>query len=287
MKLQLFSILLFIILCAQNSYLFSQNNDQSLLSKCYDLYNKKISSGKIISYIEKSSKSIDQHKLEPIYDSLILCACKDANYDYCLDLTLAKVRNGYLHIMVLEDSIANVIKSWSPEKYKMLERVVNEEFIRNSQKYNPDINLELAFTIRHLYRLDQRTKLRIFYKANEPILDSLRKIAIKQDSITEAMLGQIFDEYGYPGISLVGGIDAGSCYIMMLHVSADFAIKYMRLVQEAINSKELYADLDFLVDKTLHKCCQRTIYGTLWSKYSPLVTDPEEIKKIKALLNIQ
>lgn len=287
MKLQLFSILLFIILCVQNSYFFSQNKKQDLLSKCYNLYDNKVSSEKIIRYIKKSAKSTDQYKLEPIYDSLILRAGKDADYDYCFDLTIAKVRNGAIYIGVLEDAVANVIKLWSSEKYKELERVVNEEFIKISEKYYPDINLELAFTIRRLFRLDQRAKLKTFYKNNTLIMDSLRRISIRQDSITEIILGQIFEEYGYPGISLVGQ-ESGSCYIMMLHVSADFAIKHMHLVQEAINSKDLYADLDFLVEKTLHKCCQKTIYGTtFWSKYSPQVIDPEEIKKLKELLKIQ
>jgi len=280
-------ILLVLLLGMMSRYSFSQRENQDLLYKYYSLYDKKVPSEKLISYIKKSSKSIEQHRLDPIYDSLILRACKGADYDYCFELTIAKVRNGFVHIIVLEDSIANVIKSYSPEKYKILEKVVNEEFIKNSEKYYPDINLELAFTIRQLFRLDQRAKLKAFYyKNNKLILDSLRRISNKQDSITEIILEQIFDEYGYPGISLVG-IEASSCYIMMLHVSADFAIKYMHLVQEAINSKELYADLDFLVDKTLHKCCQKTIYGTLWSKYSPLVTDPDEIKQLKTLLNIQ
>lgn len=264
----------------------AQTNFQELVYKCYGLYTQKKSSEKLIKYISKKSKTISENELHSLYDSLILKAVKESNFDYCFNLTLGKIKSGYTHVMVLEDSIANIIKLHSLEQYRMLEETVNREFITKSLKYYPTINFELAFTIRHIFRLDQRAKLKLFDTKNESIIDSLRKIATTQDSITEIALSQIFTDYGYPGLSLVGE-EASSCFLLMLHVDSKFCIQYIHLLQKAIEDKQLYADLNFLIDKTLHKCCGKTIYGTIWTKYSPLVTDPVEVENLKKLLKIK
>lgn len=46
-------------------------------------------------------------------------------------------------------------------------------------------------------------------------------------------------------------------------------------------------EFEFIVDKSLHKCCNKTIYGTVWSKYSPRVYDLKEIESIKEKIGIQ
>ncbi len=285
MKYSLLVLIVVLLSVSTSQNLVAQTNFQASLAKCYGLYNQKEHPEKLINYLHKKSKTIDENELYSLYDSLILKTLKESNFDYSFNLMLEKVKSGCTYVMILEDSIANVLKVRSLEQYRILEEAVNREFINKSLKYYPTINFELAFIIRHLFRLDQRTKLKTFDKKNKPIMDSLRKIAIEQDSITEHALIQIFDEYGYPGISLTGE-ESSTCFILMLHVSSTFCIKYIHLVQQAIEEKELYADLDFLIDKTLHKCCGKTIYGTLWTKYSPLVTDPVEVENLKALLKI-
>lgn len=268
------------------NYSFSQTDyQQKLLHECNDLYKQGKDIDKIVSHLNQERGTLKIYELFPIYDSLILTAQKSEDYDACFDLIMAKIDNGYDDVMVLENSIGTFFRTHSPEKYHKMELAANKQFAEKSLKYYPDINLELAFTIRHLFRYDQRTKIATYAEHDKKTIDSLSIIAIQQDSITEKVLKNIFDTYGYPGLSLIGTASS-NVYILMFHLGTDFQIEYVHLVQEAIISKELYATIDVLADKILHKCCNKTIYGTIWSKHSPLTTDPDEVKKLKELLRL-
>lgn len=285
MKIAVFYCIL-ISVTLNGNYSFSQtDNQKKILCECYNLYQQGKENKDIVAYLNENSKSLKKDELYSIYDSLVLTAHKKADFDASFDFTIGKIENGYVHIMVLEDSIASFFRSHHPDKYQSLEQAVNKKFVEKSLKFFPNINLELAFTIRHLFRLDQRTKLPSFNQNDKKTLDSLRLLSMQQDSITEYVLGSIFENYGYPGLSLIGE-ESSSVYVLMLHLGTEFQIKYVHLVQEAILKKQLYSDLNFLVDKILHKCCNKTIYGTMWSRYSPVTSDPNEVKKLKDLLKI-
>lgn len=268
------------------NYSFSQTEYQTkLLHECKQLYKQGKKSSEVVDYLTQEKGVLKVYQLFTIYDSLALTAKKNNDYGTCFDFVMAKIDNGYIDVMTLEDSIGAFFRTQYPEKYLKMEQAVNKQFTDQSLKYYPNINLELAFTIRHLFRYDQRTKLLTYSTKDTTMLDSLRIVSIEQDSITEKMLKNIFDTYGYPGLSLIGTATS-DVYVLMLHLGTEFQIKYVHLVQDAILNKQLYADLNFLVDKILHKCCNKTIYGTIWSKYSPVISDPNEVKKLKNLLKI-
>lgn len=267
-------------------YSFSQTESQKkLLHECNQQYKQGKESYDIISYMTEEKGDLKVYQLYPLFDSLALTAKNNEDYDACFDFVMAKIDNGCIDPMVLENSLGTFFRTHYPEKYHKMELAANKQFAEKSLKSFPDINLELAFTIRHLFRHDQRTKIATYADHDKKTIDSLILIAIEQDSITEKVLKNIFDTYGYPGLSLIGTATA-DVYILMFHLGTDFQIEYVHLVQEAIINKQLYAEIDVLADKILHKCCNKTIYGTIWSKHSPLVTDPDEVKKLKELLKI-
>lgn len=268
------------------NYSFSQTYPlQKILHECSELYKRGKEANKVIQYLNQERETLKIIELYSIYDSLIQTAQKNEDYNGCYDFIMGKIDLGYDDVMLLENPLGVVFRLHYPEKYQQLEQAVNKKFVEKSLKYFPDINLELAFTIRHLFRYDQRTKIATYAGNDKKTIDSLRVLAIQQDSITEKVLKNIFDTYGYPGLSLVGTV-TNDIYIIMLHLGTDFQIEYIHLVQEAIINKELQVEIDILADKILHKCCNKTIYGTIWSKYSPLTTDPDEVKKLKELLRI-
>lgn len=285
MKITVLYLIIAAVTLIEN-FSFSQTDQQKkLLDECTALYNQGKESDKIVNHLNQKRGTLKIVELYSIYDSLILTAQQNEDYNVCFDFTMGKIDIGFTDVMVLENPLGVIFRLQYPEKYQKLEQAVNKKFVEKSLKSFPDINLELAFTIRHLFRYDQRTKLPSLTITDKNTLDSLRVISIEQDSITEKVLKNIFEVYGYPGLSLIG-LEAGNVYVLMLHLGTEFQINYVHLVQEAILKKELYADLNFLVDKILHKCCNKTIYGTIWSRYSPLTTDPEEIKELKKILNI-
>lgn len=268
------------------NYSFSQTESQKkLLHECNQQYKQRKESYDIISYMTEEKGDLKVYQLYPLFDSLALTAKNNEDYDACFDFVMAKIDNGCIDPMVLENSLGTFFRTHYPEKYHKMELAANKQFVEKSLKYYPDINLELAFTIRHLFRYDQRTKQPFLYDKDNSKNDSLITLSREQDSITQKVLKNIFDMYGYPGLSLIGTATA-DVYILMFHLGTDFQIEYIHLVQEAIINKQLYAEIDVLADKILHKCCNKTIYGTIWSKHSPLVTDPDEVKKLKELLKI-
>lgn len=279
-------ILPFMVLIV-NNVLSQTEYQKKLLDECNQLYKKGTTSHEIINYIAKEKGDLHAYQIDPLFDTLAIKAKNNKDYDACFDFTLAKIDNGCLEPMVLEDEIGTFFRTNYPERYNKMELMANKQFAEKSLQYYPNINLELAFTIRYLFRLDQRTKLVAFADHDQKTIDSLIIIAKQQDSITEKVLKNIFETYGYPGLSLIG-VATSDVFILMHHLSTEFQIKYIHLLQDAILKKELYANsFDFLVDKILHKCCNKTIYGSTWSKFSPLTTDPDEIKRLKDLLKIK
>lgn len=268
------------------NYSFSQTDPQKkLLDECTALYNQGKEGIAIVNHLNQKRGSLKIVELYAIYDSLIVQAQQNEDYDGCFDFTMGKIDIGDDDVMLLENSLGVIFRLHYPEKYHKMEQAVNKKFVEKSLKSFPDINLELAFTIRHLFRYDQRTKLPSFTIEDKKTLDSLRLLSMNQDSITEKVLKNIFDTYGYPGLSLIGTA-TNDIYVLMHHLGTDFQVKYIHLLHDAVLKNELSVDLRFLIDKILHKCCNKTIYDTPWSKHSPLVTDPDEVKKLKELLKI-
>jgi hypothetical protein len=193
------------------------------------------------------------------------------------------ILNGYCNAVLLEYSQCQWLKKICPLEYNDLEKISDSVFI---SKY-PNANLELAFTLRFMVRHDQR--IRIEHRntpQNDSIkIDSLMSEMRKIDELNQQILSLIFRQYTYPGYSIVGcEHNAGS--LIFQHMGVEFQVENIVLLDNAVNSKELYEDLKPLIDKVLFKKFNVTIYGTHYSNRKP-ETDLTIINKYRNLLNLK
>ena len=210
------------------------------------------------------------------------------DYDLAYELRLLSLKIGQKDCLILEDDLARYLRIYDDKRYLYFEAEFNRFYLDYVQNFSPDINLDLSLKLQRMIRLDQRTKFDA-ENCEEPLKkDSLWEIARVQDSINEVIFLEILKEYGYPGKSLVGYQNMSIGYLLMLHMSTDFQIKYVYLLEKAIEEKELYSNIEFLIDKILYKCCKKSIYGN-WTKngLAELVTSKDEILDLKRKLNLR
>lgn len=173
-----------------------------------------------------------------------------------------------------------------PKRYNELEFCSDSVFI--AQNITNKINLELSFILRSMIKKDQSIRNRHLFadKINDKKLaDSLMKKMKFVDSINEILLSEIFDYYGYPGLSLIGS-STGSTETLVHHMSPNFQKKYISLMYQAIKNKQVFGDISFLIDKVLYSNYKKTIYGTHWSNSVP-ESNLDTIRYYKSLINIQ
>lgn len=260
--------------------------------KISEKYINMYESGKSLNKITKKLKkeNIGQIETLNVFNQIIKNAKKSGDDQAVIYFTFSKIDLIPYEILILEDTIGIYLRENYPQEYKKIENKANASFINYCSEYYPNINLELSFIYRYLHRLDQRYKqLILFYKNDQKSLDSLKDLSTSQDSITETILDNIFTKNGVLGIHEVGP-QANVIGIFFLHLSPQFVFKYLPDLQEAIKNKRIFIsdkEFEFIVDKSLHKCCNKTIYGTVWSKYSPRVHDLKEIESIKEKIGIQ
>jgi hypothetical protein len=194
------------------------------------------------------------------------------------------ILNGYHFFMVLEDLPAIYLKDNFNLKYQELEHLADSMFLVK----NKNINIELAFVLRHMVRRDQAIRTRetqAYIRKDTLASDSLMAIMRNVDFINEKLLGEIFERYGYPGYSLVGS-EHNACSLLMHHMPLEFQFKYIHLLIKAVENKELFENLNFLIDKILYNKYKITLYGTHWSNNIPEL-DQAIISKYLSILNNQ
>lgn len=233
---------------------------------------------------EKHESCFKSYEIPDIYMELAektFDFTQDGDLTYCLKKKA--ILKGYDFFMILEDAPAIYLKDSYPLQYQELEHLTDSMFLVN----NKNINVELAFVLRSMVRRDQEVRQREWIASDNK--DTLRSDSLfvemgEADKINELLLGDIFESYGYPGYSLVGS-EHNACSLIMHHMSTDFQVKYIHLLDEAVQNKELFENLNFLIDKILYKKYKVTLYGTHWSNRVP-ESDPEAIKKYRLLLNL-
>ena len=221
-----------------------------------------------------------------LYSDIADVAGHYGDQELTLFYKIKSIRMGFSHIMCLENPSAYFLKTMYPDYYKLIETLSDSVYFQRNSAMK-GVNMNLAFTLRHMTRLDQRIRTydiinRKALKSNhDSIIQEMRKI----DYANEAMLGLIFETYGYPGLSLVGE-DFNAASLLMQHMSIDFQVKYIHLLTEAVEHGELYENLQFLIDKILYRKYKISIYGTHYDKNS-LITEPEELDRYLNLLQIK
>src|SRR5690554_553462 len=270
-------------------FVYSQH-ENTKENKYMNMYNSGKSSDKIIEKLKREEKKNGKEETVTLINELIINAKKLDDDQNVIYFTFAKISLGLHDILILEDTIGSYLRVNYSNEYKELEVRINSEFIKYCSVFYPNIDLELTFIYRYLHRLDQRYKQQFsLYENDHKSLDSLKKLSIAQDSFTETVLGNIFERHGIPGITEVGP-EVNVVEVFFLHLNPKFVFKYLPDLQKGIEDKRIFISdegLEFIVDKSLHKCCKKTIYGTSWSKYSPLVQDSEEVERIKREIGIK
>lgn len=272
-------------------YHFSQELNQGLDSTLY----KEVFGNRDIKFdnidFEVIDSLVQKHtaiKRMKIYGELVNRAYSQKQYDTAFEFLKRKVFSGETNFNILEDSIGVYYAKNKPNLYSQLERIVDSVVIQKSAVFSSTINLELVFTLRRMLRIDQRCKIQfdiaLSNGGSDDFLDSLRIVSRKIDEAHEVLLTNIFDEYGYPGYNLVG-YDASIAAVLFLHMSPDFMVNYIHLIDKSISDGQLHFNLEFVIDKTLYLCCGKTIYGN-WSSKATLVTDIEERNLLFDMLKI-
>lgn len=232
----------------------------------------------------KPETCFKSYQIQDIYSGLAehtLSYTKNGEITYYLKKKA--ILNGYVFYMILEDTPAIFLKDNFYEKYKDLEHLTDSMFLVK----NKSINIELSFRLRSMIRRDQEVRIRkriADLENNKTLSDSLYNLMSEVDLLNELLLTEIFEQYGYPGYSLVGS-EHNACSLLMHHMSLDFQLKYIYLLDQAVANKELFENLNFLIDKILYNKYGVTLYGTHWSGQKP-VTEPELVEKYRSLLNL-
>lgn len=243
---------------------------------------------RIDSIIEKDSSCLTNFEKGKIYIEISDKLYYDFKNLKLIEKYIFKgISNNVNHSSILVTPAAIFIKKSSLDKYLDLIKANNSSVIEKN-KDSENIDKQLMFVLRYMEMIDQeiRFKIQEEEKREESVkLDSLYRRLELIDQVNENLLGSIFETYmTYPGVSLVG-TEQSTALLIFHHSGLDFRFRYFNLVQNAVNNGELYADLSFLIDKTLYEKYKVTLYGTHYSGQSK-ETDPQIIDKYRKLLGI-
>ena len=228
-----------------------------------------------------------QHEITRLYTEAIQMATQKNDPWLTSHLMYHRILNGYTDVVSLSDTTAFSIERMDADLFRKMEKASDSVFIARMQA-NPHlkVNFELAFQLRSMVKADERAKFSAIRAGKDGNnADSLWKIVAKIDSLNEVLLRKIFEEYGYSGYNLVG-TEGNSASLLMLHMSTDFQVKYVGLLQDAVEKQQLVTNIEFLIDKILYKSDKNTLYGTDWSKFCPVETDKVRRKELLLYLGL-
>jgi hypothetical protein len=238
--------------------------------------------------IQQRPDCIPAYEIPTLYTQAIEIAnCKNDLW-LLSRLSYNRILHGYTHVESLVDTIAFKIEDAYPAYFKAMERAMDSVFlVRMQNNHHFHVNFELAFSIRSMLKRDERSKFKTIQarKLGLPS-DSLFRESALIDSLNEILLGDIFDQYGYPSFDLVGS-SANDAYLILFHLSTDFQVKYIRLLANAIESRQIYTDPRFLIDKILYKSGKNILYNTDWVKFCPVENDPAKRNELLHFLGLK
>jgi hypothetical protein len=250
---------------------------------------------KIDSVLELNSNCFKKYELSQLYLNLAENIAKTADFpeEKVTDYFKKAILSGSSSAVILNLHTGLYIKTNFPEQYKELEHLSDSMYVVSCNNFkNASINLQLGFLLRYMIRKDQdvRTREMIARSATQKrdtVLDEFVDEMNKVDSVNEVLLTEIFKQYGFPDYSLVGGEGSTASFIFE-HMTPDFQIKYIHLLEEAIEKQKIFIgqrDFHFMIDKLLYKKYRITLYGTHFTK-APPEKDKAVINKYRRLLQL-
>lgn len=204
----------------------------------------------------------------------------DSNTSISYKYLKKAVLNGYYNAVLLEFTTSQYIKQKNRILYDSLCHFSDSVYL---SKYK-NVNHELGYLLRFMVRQDQRIRIQHLNTTlkDSITLDSLMEKMVEIDYINEKILENIFIENGYPGYLLVGG-EHNAASLIFHHMSLDFQFKYIHLLDKAVLNKQLFENINPIIDKILFGKYGITLYGTHYSN-PKIETNKEIINKYRALL---
>lgn len=194
---------------------------------------------------------------------------KDNTYNYSCALALSKQVDSafhYLNIALIGDTTARPLND--PDFYFLLDDsrwvILENEMIKRIEETNFTYkNKEL---VKELWRM--KIKDQAFYY-HEGLTDNqlfssaiweLKKIINKQNLLR---LESLIEEYGWPKKSEVGGMAAGTAFLIIQHADLETQKKYLPVMTEAANKGEAeWSSLAMLIDRINMREKKSQIYGS-------------------------
>jgi hypothetical protein len=194
---------------------------------------------------------------------------KDNTYNYACALSLSEQIDSafhYLNISLIADTTARPLND--PDFYFMLDdprwKVLENEMIKRIEeaffKYkHPDL-------VKELWRM--KIKDQAFYFHEDLMDDQLFRSAIwelkrKLNEQNLTRLKDIIEEFGWPKKSDVGGMAAGTVFLIIQHADLETQKKYLPIMTEAANNNEAqWSSLAMLIDRINMREGKPQIYGS-------------------------
>jgi|GEM_PF-1579589 len=253
----------------------------------------RVTSKKIDSIVDANRNCLKKYEISNLYMDLTENLCKTSLtpnievYNYFKKAILS----GASGAVILNLRTGLYIKDNFPEQYKELEHLSDSMYVVSCNRFvNANINLQLGFLLRYMIRKDQNVRTREMEARQakdtvltKTLLNEMRKV----DSVNEIILTEIFEQYGYPGWSIVGG-EGSSASMIFEHMSTDFQVKYIHLIEGAIHKQQIFIadkDFHFVLDKILYRKYGITLYGNQFTD-TPPETDKAIINKYLKILQL-
>jgi len=215
--------------------------------------------------IGQLSAAIEQYSIQYKKDS----TNKDNTYNYACALALSEqvgLAFHYLNIALIGDTTARPLND--PDFYFLLDDprwvdLENEMVKRIQEAFFTYKYPELA---KELWRM--KIKDQAFYYHEDLAENKLFNSAIwelkrKLNEQNLERLEEIIEEYGWPKQSEVGGMAAGTVFLVIQHADLETQKKYLPIMTEAANNNEAqWSSLAMLIDRINMREGKPQIYGS-------------------------
>lgn len=146
--------------------------------------------------------------------------------------------------------------------------------------------------------LDQQARQKVIEALNGSLQNQIpveiENEILEIDQGHNVVIRKTIDEFGWPGLSLVGEDGSNAFWLLVQHQDRDIAlqVKCLNLLEEAVNKGEAsHQDLAFLVDRVRKNQNLPQLYGTQWKTENGKmvlypVQDPEFLDARRELMHL-
>ena len=255
-----------------------------LVKNAFSLYQSK--DYKKSSDLYQQAFKLDQNNYSDLYNGAC-SASLSGDIKTAFDLLKLSIQKGWININHLKgDSDLTALHSYKDwdETLKFLQEKVD--------KVEANYDKPLQKKLLQIFKDDQGIRQQYIdsskkYGYNNPIVDSLSKVMIHNDSIDLGKVTNILDTKGWVGKDKVGAQANQTLFLVIQHADIQTQKKYLPMMQEAVkNENASSSSLALLEDRVALREGKKQIYGsqigrnTKTNKYYVLpLEDPDNVDK--------